>query len=198
MSQRKVWLRIGCAAAMLGSFACAGRAAPAECTFKLAAELPVVLRDGRPFLALQIAGVDRTFLLDSGLKDSWLSAAVVSRLNLRERTLPRYLDETSGMTWHQYEVRVGNLRVADHSIRDAGFLVLDARYGAALHGASGLLGQSFLEGFDVEYDLAHRVVRLFENTGCPAENLAYWRSPGEPVTVAATNWVTAQQPYTVT
>ncbi len=41
-------------------------------------------------------------------------------------------------------------------------------------GVDVLLGDDFLHAFDVEFDLAHHAVRLFQSKGCDGVSLAYW------------------------
>jgi predicted aspartyl protease len=41
-----------------------------------------------------------------------------------------------------------------------------------------LLGEDFLQAFDVEFDLAHNAVRLFQPKDCDRVSLAYWERTG--------------------
>jgi predicted aspartyl protease len=41
-------------------------------------------------------------------------------------------------------------------------------------GVDVLLGEDFLRTFDVEFDLAHRAVRLYQSSNCDGVSLAYW------------------------
>lgn len=41
-----------------------------------------------------------------------------------------------------------------------------------------LLGEDFFDQVDVEFDLAHRVIRLFEPRDCDGASLAYWATDG--------------------
>lgn len=41
-----------------------------------------------------------------------------------------------------------------------------------------LLGEDFFQHFDVEFDLAHNAVRLFQPQGCERVSLAYWERAG--------------------
>jgi predicted aspartyl protease len=45
-------------------------------------------------------------------------------------------------------------------------------------GIAVLLGEDFLQKFDIEFDLAHNAVRLYQPTGCNDSSLAYWSSGG--------------------
>jgi tetratricopeptide (TPR) repeat protein len=72
--------------------------------------------------------------------------------------------------------------IANVDIPNVEFLVGGSEAGSA---SSGLLGQNFLVNWNVEYDLAKGAIRLFKDTDCSKQFLAYWA-------------VQAQQPYTVT
>ncbi len=50
-------------------------------------------------------------------------------------------------------------------------------------GGAGLIGQNFLEQWDVEYDFSKGVARLFKPEGCRKYRLAYWLTPGQSFSV---------------
>jgi len=72
--------------------------------------------------------------------------------------------------------------IANVDVPNVEFLVGGSEAGG---GSSGLLGQNFLVNWNVEYDLAKGAIRLFRDTDCSKQFLAYWV-------------LQTQQPYTVT
>jgi hypothetical protein len=54
-------------------------------------------------------------------------------------------------------------------------LLIDSDFGA---GIDGLLGDSETSDVDIEFDLAHEVIRLFKPSGCEATSLIYWPNSG--------------------
>jgi predicted aspartyl protease len=65
------------------------------------------------------------------------------------------------------EFTIGQVSLKDWRLYVAGEQSLD-------DGADVLLGEDFLHAFDVEFDLAHNAVRLFQSRGCDGMSLAYW------------------------
>lgn len=66
--------------------------------------------------------------------------------------------------------RIEELRIADWQRKDWIATVADRTFG----NAALLLGYEFFHQLDVEFDLAHGVVRLFQPKGCDRAWLAYW------------------------
>jgi tetratricopeptide (TPR) repeat protein len=65
-------------------------------------------------------------------------------------------------------------------------------------GTIGILGQNFLERWNVEYDLARGMIRLFKDTDCSGKFLGYWGVKEDlPFTVITIDKVTPTAPHTI-
>ncbi len=64
-------------------------------------------------------------------------------------------------------------------------------------GTVGLLGQNILRFADVEYDLAHGIIRFFKPDGCKHVNLAYWLKRGDSYSLMDIQWASPTSPHTI-
>jgi tetratricopeptide (TPR) repeat protein/predicted aspartyl protease len=154
----------------------------AECK-RAAVDLPVTISGTRALIDVKINHQDVRLMVDSGAFFSMMSAAMAEELKLKIGPAPYGLSlrGIGGAT----QPSVGTAKVftiANVDIPNVEFLVGGSEAGSA---SSGLLGQNFLVNWNVEYDLAKGAIRLFKDTDCSKQFLAYWA-------------VQAQQPYTVT
>lgn len=154
----------------------------AECK-RAVVDLPVTISGTRALIDTKINHQDIHLLVDSGAFFSMISTAMAQELKLRVGPAP-------------YGLQIGGLggntvpsiatakvfTIANVDIPNVEFLVGGSEAGS---GSSGLLGQNFLVNWNVEYDLARGAIRLFKDTDCSKQFLAYWA-------------VQNQQPYTVT
>jgi tetratricopeptide (TPR) repeat protein/predicted aspartyl protease len=154
----------------------------AECK-RAAVDLPVTISGTRALIDAKINHQDVRLMVDSGAFFSMISAAMAEELKLKIGPAPYgfSLRGIGGTT----QPSVGTAKVftiANVDIPNVEFLVGGSEAGS---GSSGLLGQNFLVNWNVEYDLAKGAIRLFKDTDCSKQFLAYWAAQ-------------AQQPYTVT
>lgn len=175
--------RIGIVPAMTGLVARAGSAllflltlscAPAWAACSIQAlEIPVRIVNSRPIATMTVNGVELPMLVDSGAFFSFLSASTATQLNLRLSRLPdgfRLYGHTGQIAARL--TRVDEVEFGGVKIPRVEFLVGGNELGS---GIRGILGRNFLGRTDVEYDLAHGVMRLiFPKGDCDEVNLAYW------------------------
>jgi hypothetical protein len=179
--------------ALLAGLALAGPASClAECQLVNFAQLPVTLSGQRPLVHARINGVDALFVADSGALNSLITPAAAKQFHLplesdAAGTVVRIGDAP---TWGVKVKEFTLLNVTDHNLR---FLVADVEFGSD---AAGLLGQNVFTIGDVEYDLSHGAIRLFNSGGCSQSLLAYWVRPGESYSVMDLDWATPRQPNT--
>ena len=137
-------------------------------------ELPVTMTGMRAIVKLGINGQQVPFILDSGAFRSTLSAGAAEQLNLEVHSLPNAYDfEVHGVTGKMDAglTTVKRLQLGSGEIPDVEFIV----GGNTDSGGMGYLGRNILAVTDIEYDLAHRVVRLvFPNDECDKTMMAYW------------------------
>ena len=145
------------------------------CTLGRVAELPIAMFGTRPIITAKINNQDARFVLDSGAFFSTMSAATAAEFNLRPKPAPFGLRmEGVGGSATTQVATVKEFGIAGGLIHNVEFLV-----GGSEVGGQGLIGQNFLVRWDVEYDFAKGVARLFKPEGCRKANLAYWLTPGQ-------------------
>jgi tetratricopeptide (TPR) repeat protein/predicted aspartyl protease len=173
---------------------CPGFAA-AKCKLSRVVELPITMSGLRPTLMAQINGADARFVLDSGAFYSMISSAAAAQFQLRLGPGPYGLRVTG--IGGSAEISVANVKaftLAGLPLRNVEFLVGGSEVGG---GSVGVLGQNLLENWDVEYDFAHGVVRLFKAEDCKHTLLAYWTTPGQDnLSMMDINYTTPLRPHT--
>ena len=163
------------------------------CTLGRVAELPVAMSGTRPIITAKINNQDARFVLDSGAFYSMISVATASEFNLKLKQGPFGLRiEGIGGSVTAQVATVKDFGIAGALIHNIEFLV-----GGSEVGGAGLLGQNFLQQWDVEYDFSKGVVRLFKLQGCRKSTLAYWRTPGESYSVTDIESVTQARFHTI-
>jgi tetratricopeptide (TPR) repeat protein/predicted aspartyl protease len=181
-------------AAALTSVMPVSRVQAAEgCTLGRVAEIPIAMAGPRPLITAKINNQEARFVLDSGASYSMISVATAAEFNLKLKQAPFGLRiEGIGGSVTAQVATVKDFGIAGALIHNIEFLV-----GGSEVGGAGLLGQNFLEQWDVEYDFAKGVVRLFKLQGCGKNNLAYWRTPGESYSVTDIESVTQARFHTI-
>ena len=182
------WLGLGLA---LGAWADAG----AGCKLGVVAELPVTMSNMQPIVTAKINGADANFVADSGAFYSMLSPAGAAEHKLKTQQAPLGLmvSGVGGVAG----VSVATVKVftlAGVPIPNVEFLVGGGEAGS---NSVGLLGQNVFRLADVEYDLAHGMIRLIHEEDCAKTNLAYWAvNTGADVSGMDIQWTSPQSPHT--
>jgi tetratricopeptide (TPR) repeat protein len=156
------------------------RAQAAErCTLGRVAELPIAMAGTRPMITAKINDKDARFVLDSGAFFSMMSAPTAAQFALKLKLAPFGLRlQGIGGEVAPEIATVKEFKLAGALFHNVEFLVGGSEVGSEV-GAEGLIGQNFLEEWDVEYDFSKGVVRLFKPEGCRKYRLAYWVTPGQ-------------------
>jgi tetratricopeptide (TPR) repeat protein/predicted aspartyl protease len=170
--------------------------ASAECK-RAAVDLPVTMSGTRPLIDAKINGQDVRLLLDSGASFSVMSAPVAKQLNMKLGPAPPGLS-VRGVVGGSVDIAVGTAKVmsiANADIPRVQFLVGGSETGG---GGSGILGQNFLIDWNVEYDLAKGLIRMFKDSDCSKQFLAYWalQNP-ERVTITNIDRVSLRYPQAI-
>jgi tetratricopeptide (TPR) repeat protein/predicted aspartyl protease len=159
------------------------------------AELPVTLSGMRPTIDAKINGQETKFIVDSGAFYSMISSATAAQFNLKLHPAPYWLEVIGvGGTIKPSLATVKEFTLADNLLHNIEFLVGGSEAGS---GGVGLLGQNFLEKWDVEYDLANGAIRLFRVEGCKHALLAYWVKPGQAYSLLDIESTSPLQPHTI-
>ena len=150
--------------------------ADAACRVETILEIPVTMIDDQPIVAARINGKDVKLLADSGAFFSQISPPEAVALGLKPGPLPTGF-RISGVGGAERSPGFATAR--DFTINGvglAGAFVVGG--GEAGHDTAGVMGQNILGFADVEYDLAHGVIRVNRPHDCLGRSLAYW--PSEP------------------
>jgi len=138
-----------------------------------ALEVPVTMVGSRAVATVGINGTKVPLMVDSGAFFSFLTHAAAQQLKLRVGSLPWNL-RIEGVTG---EVEAGlttvqSMQFVGGELPDIEFVVGGNEDNS---GTLGVLGRNLLAATDVEYDLAHGVIRLmFPKGDCSDMHMAYW------------------------
>jgi predicted aspartyl protease/Flp pilus assembly protein TadD len=137
-------------------------------------ELPITMIGSRAVAKIGINGKQVPMTVDSGAFFSSLTPSAAEQLHLERRELPfgYRIKGLVGEVDNAYRVTVDKVVLADGELPNVEFIVGGNEIGA---GTMGLLGRNFLSMADIEYDLAHGMIRLiFPQGDCKPEQMAYW------------------------
>jgi tetratricopeptide (TPR) repeat protein len=167
----------------------------AECK-RAAMDLPVTISGTRALIDAKINHQDVRLMVDTGAFFSMISAAMAQELKLKAGPAPYGLTLRGvGGNTAPSLATAKVFTIANVDIPNVEFLVGGSEVGA---GSSGLLGQNFLVNWNVEYDLAMGAIRLFRDTDCSKQFLAYWALQNhQPYTVTNIEKVSPQYPHAI-
>jgi tetratricopeptide (TPR) repeat protein len=184
-------------AVLIGCGACLGApeslGAEKKCKIAKVVDLPITMNSLRPTINVKINNRDAKFILDSGAFYSMISSATAAEYNLKTTHAP--LGLTVVGIGGAADVRVATVKefsIVGITLKNREFLV-----GGSDVGNAGLLGQNLLEQFDVEYDLATGVIRLFRTEDCDHTLLAYWLAPGQAYSSMPIDRTDPWHPHTI-
>jgi tetratricopeptide (TPR) repeat protein/predicted aspartyl protease len=144
----------------------------AKCDLVALAELPIEMNGARATTAATINGADARLFIDTGSFFTELTPSGATRLGLRMEPLPprmRVVGVTGTAETRMTHVR--DMRLSNADLGPTDLLVGEHDLGPA----DGLVGQNVFGSYDMEYDFANGVMRLYQPKGCEQDNLAYWR-----------------------
>ena len=176
---RNVSLVMLAAALFAGAPACLA-AEPTQCKLIRIDEWRLKPHRLTPTLDGTINGKSIEVLLDTGMglqQGALLERAAARRLGIPlSASLDRTFIGVGG------EGSLSTAVVDEFRIGQATRRVWDVLVGGAEHGQQGffIIGNRFFQKVELELDLAHDAVRLFQAEGCRGVSLAYWAG-GEPV-----------------
>ena len=141
-----------------------------KCNLNREVEVPISMSELRPLMTAQINGKNAKFLLDSGAYYSMMSTATAQEFNLK-LSGSNYTVVGVGGQQRTWFTKVKDFSFLGTTFHDVDFMVTGSEIGSE---EAGLIGENLLGHFDVEYDLAQGVVRLYKPQGCERTALAYW------------------------
>jgi predicted aspartyl protease len=158
---------------LLGGPALAAAGHAAGCTVQRAGELQVTMNGTRPLVHAGINGKDAIFVADTGASYSTLNSSVARDFKLDLEPAPVWF-AASGVAGeaHTMITQAKIFNIFGLNIPRIDFVVVDR---ATEPGLTGLLGQNVFRLGDMEFDLAHSVIRLLQTHECGSNDvLAYW------------------------
>ena len=148
--------------------------AAAECKLVKTAEWPVNASAEVLVVDGAINGSKLGVALDTGTNVSRIAGSAADRLGLVRRDAGGlYTLSSGGNAVDANSIR--EFRVGGSTLTDWGKLIVE---GAEGRDYAVVLGHDFFQQVDVEFDLAHNAVRLFQPQGCGDVSLAYWAPRG--------------------
>jgi tetratricopeptide (TPR) repeat protein len=169
-------------------------AAASKCKISRVLELPITMNSLRPTIPVKINNRDARFVLDSGAFYSIMSSATAAEYNLKLTPTPfGFRIEGVGGSAETQIATVKEFTIVGIPLKNVEFLVGGSEVGAY----EGVLGQNFLEIFDVEYDLASGAIRLFRTEDCEHTLLAYWLKPDQDYSSMHIDAIDKANPHTI-
>jgi aspartyl protease len=169
--------------AVLASAAGIADATADGCTPRRQAELAVIFLRNIPLVNLTVNGAPATFVLDTGAERTIITAAAAQRLGVESHfEYPRRMRGLDGAL-SSGDARLRSLGLGGTALADlkvlVGSLSLSGPTGKPL---DGLLGADFFSSFEVDLDLAHGRLALYQRLSC-AIVAPPWRQPYATVPV---------------
>jgi len=122
-----------------------------------------------------INGVKVGVMLDTGAERTMIMRSAAQRLNLPREQIPGMKMEGIGGVSNAESARIASFGVGESVRNNWSMIVAGDRDAGQI---AVLLGDDFLQGADIEFDLAHDTVRLFQPKDCKGVSLAYWTTEG--------------------
>jgi lipoprotein NlpI/predicted aspartyl protease len=166
------WLIGTLAATLVVALAPPLRAAePPQCKLVRIAEWPVRLEPfGMPVVEGVLNGNKISVLLDTGASSGLITKSAAERLGLdawmTSERLIGFGGETNVMAAWIDELRIGDVTQKRTRVRVAGE--------RPIPGVDLVLGDDFFNKFDIEFEYAKRVMRVFQPIDCKNVSLSYW------------------------
>lgn len=158
--------------------------AAGACTLQTVGEFNVDLSRRAPMVDGEINGVKVKIMIDTGSTTSIIAGPAATALGLTAGTrTPGGYVFGEGDT---YSTIPRSLKIGTFTSTDLPPFVV----GGAIPGepdVAMLVGADFLSQFDVEFDLADNMIRLFRAEGCTPPQLVYWNKPYSQATLASGN-----------
>ena len=161
------------AAAAVGlALAGAAAAEAARCKVTRIAEWPLRAEHYRPVFDGAINGQTIAILLDTGAAMSLFLRSAAAKMGLTRYEAPGYRAFGIGGETRAETVHIGEFRIGQIVRKNWDVLVAGER--SFSDDVAFLLGDDYFEQADLEFDLAHNAVRLYETRDCRGVSLAYW------------------------
>lgn len=173
------------AAVLAAAFLSTGSVSPASaCTLHTVAELPLIVEGGEAFVEASIDGQPVRLLVDTGATTTLLTPAAAKALGLHTLPLHGYTTYGVGGFSVPESARIHEFKLGRAAVRDFDIMVTGAIRSKDF---VGLLGDDVLGGYDLEFDVADKMLRLFRPEACQGDQVVYWNKAYSVVSLAPSN-----------
>jgi predicted aspartyl protease len=148
-------------------------AAPSKCTLVRIAEWPVRQGSSAPIVDGAVNGQKVGVLLDTGSGTTLIVRSAATRLGLVSYDAQGHRMLGIGGETAVETVSVDELKIGDAVRKNWRMFVAGEQDFGDI---AVILGDDFFRQVDIEFDLAHNAVRLFQAKDCDGSSLAYWAS----------------------
>lgn len=150
-------------------------AEPDTCRFAQFAELPLKFEHNRPLIQAEVNDHKGWFLVDTGSGASMLFADAAQAAGVRIGSTEVAEYRGIGGTRVASMGGLTALKLGAYSVKNASILVAgEASFFGQEANVFGIIGRDLMAQSDVEFDLAHSMLRLFKADRCKDVSLAYW------------------------
>ena len=172
------WRTFLVAWAMVGVAATGDSAEAANCKLAQVATWPIRLVHNHLLVDGEINGQKIGVMLDTGAMKTIVFRSLAVRLGLTRKATGAQMFGVGGRSDVEVAL-VDEFKIGQAERKQLWMLVAGER--DVGDDGSVLLGEDFFQAFDVEFDLAHNAVRLFQAQDCDGKSLAYWTSGASEV-----------------
>ncbi|MBB6252467.1 retroviral-like aspartic protease family protein [Nitrospirillum iridis] len=135
--------------------------------------LPVVMDGNQPLVKVEVNGHPAYFLIDTGA-----ALSMILRSKAAELDLPSFSGRNGeiigvGGRSDIQGTRIKTFTLGQHTVTDMP-LALAGERAIGRADVVGLLGEDVFRKFDVEFDLAHDIINLYQPRGCGDAFLGFW------------------------
>lgn len=149
------------------------------CQLARVASLPVVMKHNRILVGGALNGQEVRFQIDTGAQYTILFKSAAAALDLSQFDIVGKHIYAIGGEVAVREALVETLTLGKWSAHDWRATVAGDSPMWVAEKIAGLLGEDFFHNFDVEFDLAHQVINLYQANHCDEASLGFW--PGNIV-----------------
>jgi len=160
-----------------------------KCELGQVAELPIAMKGLRPTVIATINAREARLFINSGALFSMMSPATAAQYELQTHPSRVRLGPQQAKL-----ATIGEFTIGSFPVKNLEFIIAGSEYSSEV---VGMLGQNFLQSYDVEYDLGHGLIRLFQTKNCTKARLAYWQTADQSYSQMDVEPATRSHPLTV-
>ncbi|WP_159107186.1 retroviral-like aspartic protease family protein [Azospirillum sp. B4] len=145
-----------------------------KCQLLRVGTLKLTMDANMPLLDVGVNGHNGYLMMDTGAAYGMVTKPAAERLQLRYHWVPGIYMEGVGGRVSVQESRIDDLRLGDWTAHHIDYPVFTNHDLSDNPDIFGVMGENFLSRFDLDIDIAHNKVSLFEPKNCDDIALAYW------------------------